>query len=351
MQSTGQIDIQTILTHYDLGDISSITSYDGGRRRAAKWKIESSRGLFLLKRRRAAQRRLARTRLAHALQHELQKVKYPLATLVPTKDEGQTLLIVGSYLYELFQWIDGGRGDGSGKAMATAGAQLAELHRVRSEFLEAEQVPVGGFHDSERVRQHLKKLDHQEIEGDQKQWRACIDALMLQYNRASIEVNQRGYDDWPLCINHGDWHPGNLLFQGDQIQAVLDFDAVQVAPAVADLANGLLQFSLVAGDPQPAHWPAQCDRRRLLHFWNGYCNTVQCSRAEIAVIPYLMIETLIAEAVLPIAATGIFDHPHGLDFLLMIRRKVQWLQEHAQTLVQALLSVQEDRQNTVKVAS
>jgi hypothetical protein len=45
----------------------------------------------------------------------------------------------------------------------------------------------------------------------------------------------------------------------------------------------------------------------------------------------LIIETMIAGAVLPIAATGFFDHSrkgrltvlHGTDFLLMIRRKTE----------------------------
>ena len=164
-------------------------------------------------------------------------------------------------------------------------------------------------------------------------------------------MNQYGFDRWPQHVNHGDWHPGNLLFQGDQVAAVLDFDTIQIVPAVADLANGLLQFSLVASDPRPSHWPAHCDHRRLLHFWNGYCRVAPLSPTEIAALPDLMVETLIAEAVLPIAATGVFDQPHGLDFILMIQRKVNWLIAHRQTLVQALQSVQDGHQGTVSKAA
>jgi len=41
-----------------------------------------------------------------------------------------------------------------------------------------------------------------------------------------------------------------------------------------------------------------------------------------------MIEALIAEAVLPIAATGSFGPFAGFGFVRMVRRKVEWMQAH-----------------------
>lgn len=64
--------------------------------------------------------------------------------------------------------------------------------------------------------------------------------------------------------------------------------------------------------------------RHLLH-WAG--------NAKLEALPDLMIETMIAEAVLPIAATGSFGHMSGLDFLQMILRKAYWLNEHRRILV------------------
>ena len=51
-----------------------------------------------------------------------------------------------------------------------------------------------------------------------------------------------------------------------------------------------------------------------------------------------MIETMIAEAVLPIAATGFFGHLSGLDFLQMIRRKAQWLDKNREKLAEMVVS-------------
>jgi hypothetical protein len=45
---------------------------------------------------------------------------------------------------------------------------------------------------------------------------------------------------------------------------------------------------------------------------------------------------MIAEAVLPIAATGFFGHLHGTDFLLMIRRKAEWLDKHRDQLTKLI---------------
>ena len=51
----------------------------------------------------------------------------------------------------------------------------------------------------------------------------------------------------------------------------------------------------------------------------------------------LMIETMIAEAVLPVAATGFFGHLHGSDFLLMIRRKADWLSKNRDKLTELII--------------
>ena len=51
---------------------------------------------------------------------------------------------------------------------------------------------------------------------------------------------------------------------------------------------------------------------------------------------YLMVEALIAESVLPIAATGSFGRYHGFRFMKMVRRKTAWLLENADRLATSL---------------
>jgi Ser/Thr protein kinase RdoA (MazF antagonist) len=159
---------------------------------------------------------------------------------------------------------------------------------------------------------------------------------MSLYNAASIHVNELGFDSWAEQVVHGDWHPGNMLFSGRRLIAVLDFDSVRIAPAITDLANGMVQFSIVAGRPNPADWPAYPDEAKLAQFLDGYRDEVELEKNELDSLLDLMIETMVAEAILPIAATGLFEHLSGLDFLKMIQRKCQWIDRHRKRLTEAI---------------
>ncbi len=57
------------------------------------------------------------------------------------------------------------------------------------------------------------------------------------------------------------------------------------------------------------------------------------NKAQLGALPYLMIETMIAEAILPIAAIGSFGHFSGVEFLQMIQRKALWLKNHHHSLI------------------
>src|ERR1051325_1421759 len=105
-------------------------------------------------------------------------------------------------------------------------------------------------------------------------------------------------------------------------------------PQVVDVANGALQFSLIAGDEDVSRWPAEVDEARFKRFIRGYDEVMLLSQAEVRTIPWLMVEALIAEAVFPIAATGTFGRMEGIPFLLMVQRKVHWIQKNAQRLVE-----------------
>ena len=167
---------------------------------------------------------------------------------------------------------------------------------------------------------------------------AVAQELLLRYDKSSVRVNQMGFASWKRQVVHGDWHPGNLLFSGDKIVAVVDFDSIRVAPPTTDLANGMLQFSIIADRPDPAQWPSHFDRDRVLQFFEGYREIVKLSERKRYALVDLMIETMIAEAVLPVAATGSFGQHSGLAFLEMILRKTKWLRRHRAELREAMLT-------------
>lgn len=331
-------ELAQVLSHYDIGVIHQAKPLSAGSRRAPKLVITSERGKFLLKRRPKGKDDLYHVAFAHAIQSRLSEMEFPLAPLVATCDEKNTILHLNNRIYELFEFVSGSRYDGSAEATADTGQQLANFHRYLTDFAEKWKPLRGSFHDSSTVRTHLKTTGTEKAAGQDKKLQRTAETLMTLYNASSIRVSELGFDSWPEQIVHGDWHPGNMLFSNSKLTAVLDFDSVKIASTVTDLANGMLQFSIVGNRPNPADWPDYLDQAKLVQFLNGYRKVIELDENQLNSLLDLMIETMIAEAILPVAATGFFGNLSGLDFLRMIQRKAEWLDENRDKLTQAISS-------------
>jgi Ser/Thr protein kinase RdoA (MazF antagonist) len=275
---------------------------------------------------------------AHAVQKHLAHRKFPVTSLLMTSDERKTVLNIDNHIYELFRFVSGSRCDASPEATEDAGRQLANLHERLGDFAHDYEPFRGSFHDSGTVRQHLKMIRNDKRAGSAARTAAVTESLLVRYDRSAARVGKLGYDSWRRQVVHGDWHPGNLLFSSRKVVGVLDFDSIRIAPPVTDLANGMLQFSIIGDHPDPAQWPDAFDEARLFQFLNGYREVIKVSQRKLASLVDLMIEGMIAEAVLPVAATGYFGYHSGVDFLQMIVRKTKWLRRHRKPLTETMLA-------------
>ena len=334
-------ELAQVLSHYDIGVIHKVKPLSAGNMRAPKMVVVSEQGKFLLKRRPKGKDDLYRVAFSHSVQTLLAKRAFPVTALVTTSDENNTILQLDNHIYEFFRFVTGRRYDGTSEATVDAGRQLAKFHQYLAEFA-GQSALLGGlrgnFHDSGLVRRHLRTIGAEKPASEEKRLKRAVEVLMELYNRSAVRVNELGFDDWPQQVVHGDWHPGNMLFANHRIRAVLDFDSVKIAPKVTDLANGMLQFSIVGDRPNPADWPAYLDQAKLVQFLDGYRQVNQLDEIELGSLLDLMIETIIAEAVLPIAATGLFGNLSGADFPEMIRRKAEWLHKNRKKLTAAMSS-------------
>jgi Ser/Thr protein kinase RdoA (MazF antagonist) len=328
-------ELAEVLDNYDIGTIRHAETLSAGNRRAPKKIIISDRGKFLLKRRPKGKDDMYHVAFSHSVQLYLEEKRFPVAPLVASRDRSSTALRLGDHAYELFNFIEGIRYDTCPEAVTDAGRQLALFHQHLCDFACAWKPLRGSFHDSGGVRGHLRTIASQRGAGrtDSSLWRTA-EELMNLYNQGSVRVNQLGYDSWPEQISHADWHPGNMLFADHKVAAILDFDSVRVAPAVTDLANGMLQFSIVAGRPNPAEWPEYLDQRKLANFLAGYMEVAPLEADMVNALPDLMIEAMVAEPVLPIAATGFFGYLKGGDFLKMIHCKCNWIDENRELIIE-----------------
>jgi len=326
-------ELAVVLSHYDLGVIDSAKEFTRGSRKSPKLLLRAAdRRRYLLKRRAAGRDDPFKVAFAHALLTHLHQRRFPVPALLGTREDQNSMLQFDGRTYELFEYVEGSRYDASLEQTAHAGKTLARFHRAVADFATEWVPPAGGYHDSHLVRHGLNAIpstasSHDSVIGHEAELLALTQDLHERYDAAADHVNRAGYADWLRTIIHGDWHPGNMLFRNDRVAAVLDLDAAKYQPAVLDVANGMLQFSILRGRTAPSEWPEFFDETRMRRFLLGYLSRRPLEPAQRTIIPQLMVESMIAESVMPIAVTGSFGWLPGFGVLQMVQRKILWLAE------------------------
>lgn len=332
---TGELAV--VLSQFDLGVIESITEFPRGSLRSPKVGIVAERGKFLLKRRSLERIPLERVRFMHRVEDLLARAGFPVARLIATR-AGETSVPLRDFFYELFEFVPGQPFQHTVAETREASVLLARFHQVteRVSPSAAEAAPRGDYHDSAAVRVGLQAIGcrlraHDSFSGDEAELAGLVQFLIATYDTAAQRVNTAGYGSRALQLVHADWHPGNLLFRQMRVLAVIDYDSLRYSRRVTDVANGALQFSILAGG-DPATWPEQLDEAMFRAFLDGYESMLPLSSEEKNGLLWLMCEALIAECVAPIAETGAMGRWSGLRILRMVRRKLAWLEANAERL-------------------
>lgn len=333
-------ELSEVLGQYDIGPIHSISQQTRGSRHSPKVSVLTDTGRYLLKRRATGRDHPLKVAFAHAVQLHLAKEQFPLPKLIPVQSGDDTMVIINERIYELFEHVEGQAYDRSEGSTRDSGRTLGRFHEILSDYHSDWEPSRRGYHDAGAVRNSLNEIPStvgkdDSVIGKETELLSTVSSLYDAYESAAERVAEAGFATWGHEIVHSDWHPGNMLFEGGRVRAVLDYDSLHMLPRVTDLANGLLQFSIIGGTADPRLWPAELDAVRFRAFAEGYGEIREVPAEHLRAISSLMIEALIAEAVRPIAATGSFGRIEGFRFLQMIHRKVRWLQQNATHLATA----------------
>jgi homoserine kinase type II len=275
---------------------------------------------------------------AHAVQRYLSERDFPVPRLVPVRGDADTMVVQGDLIYEMFEFVSGHSYDGSVEATRDGGRVLALFHTLLDDFESDWEPSRQGYHDNNTVRSNLNGVPaaigkDDSVVGKESELLATVGRLFEAYEAAAERVEDAGFSAWPVQVVHADWHPGNMLFSRGRVAAVIDYDSLHLLPPATDVANGALQFSILGGPIDPRQWPPELDEDRFNQFLQGYDAEMSLDEAQLRALPGMMIEALIAEAVMPIAATGSFGRLEGFRFLQMIMRKVNWLEQNGARLV------------------
>ena len=331
-------EMAAVLDRYDLGVIRDEEKQTRGSRRSPKVILTTDHGKYLLKRRARGRDHPLKVSYAHGVQQHLAERGFPLPRLVRSTVDDDTMVMLNGHLYEVFEYITGVPYDRSPEATHDSGRVLGLFHDIAVEYESDWEPSRRGYHNANVVRNHLNTIPptmgkHDSVVGKETKLFTTVSVLYDSYETAAETIDDAGWSEWPVQTVHSDWHPGNMLFAKHRVVAVIDYDSLHLLPPITDLANGVLQFSILGGQMDPRLWPPGLDEERFVQFLRGYDEESDIPPDQLQALPALMIQALIAEAVAPIAATGSFGQLEGFRFLQMICRKVQWLEENGERLM------------------
>ena len=355
MASSGQItagELARVCAHYDLGDVVSARKLKRGSGSSPKVILDSTTGKYLLKRRAPGRDDPSTVAIAHQVQLFLAERGFPTARLVGTRRGNNSMLQLDGRVYELFSFVEGRAFNRTAADAEQAGRALARLHELLRGLTPTWQPTVGAYHAAVGVLQRLSSIPDVLAE---THVRETTRALRRLYREAAAAADRYTSDWRGDQLIHADWHPGNMVFRtqeavdaegrpigiAGEVLAVLDFDSVRLAPPVVDFANAALQFSILRGvrtSRSDNEYPGdEIDFTRFKAFCRGYHGYLRqpLRRGELEALPWLMVEALVTEAAVTIAATGSFGPLDGWEMLRLVLRKGGWIQEHAATMIDA----------------
>lgn len=355
-------ELARVCAQYDIGTVETVRKFRGGDRASPKVLLTTSTGRYLLKRRAVGQDDPYSVALAHHIINALLEAGFPAPPLVGTKRDNNSMLQMDGAVYEVFRFVEGDPYDRTPGATHEAGRVLALFHAALAPLsadLAARPGSPAGTRCYHAIADMPARIDAARRRINDPRLRSTFLRIASLYDASAERLRLAGFDAWPATLIHGDFHPGNLMYRSGRIVAALDFDTARRAPAVIDLANALLQFSITRTSADAARWPAAPDLDRFAALLAGYRPASTASRAigtlfrrkarpapaptaalidpaQLSCVPSLMVEALIAEAITPIALTGHFGSVCPASIIAMAARKAAWLDASADQLLNLL---------------
>jgi Ser/Thr protein kinase RdoA (MazF antagonist) len=232
-------ELTNVLARYEVGALLSPPEMGGGTANANVI-LETEAGRFFLKRRnpKYAQREYV------AFDHRLMEHLAPFGIGTPLavrRRSGERWLEWEGAVYELYPYQPGGAHDRYSCAqLAAAGRSLAAFHHALRSFTPPPGKEWPRYHDPRLLRESVDTMA-----GALQTWMSGEDFAYLLAQVASLEhaFPEERYHALPRQVVHGDYHPGNVKFQGDAVSGIFDLDWATVQPRLLDLADGVFLFA------------------------------------------------------------------------------------------------------------
>ncbi len=283
MRGTRANELHRVLDRYDLGIPETIRLVEQGFVNE-NWIVKTNQERYFFKRRHPHLRDLDVIRAQHALVEYLRRAGFPAPAVIPTAS-GETLLALDGEFYEVHEYVDGTPYDRTRSAHLQEAARTLGLYHARVQgFASQALCDLGDLYSPAILRANLTRLI--------KTWALEQDADLAQIawqlgtHATDLETRFNGHGVLPHLVIHGDYYAGNLLFDGDHIVGVVDYDKARWQPRVVELAEALIYFA----SPRPGHlkhlvYPGFLAWEPFTRFLRHYARVISLKEDEARALP------------------------------------------------------------------
>lgn len=235
-----------IRRYYDLGEVETPYPLEAAhQRRHRKMVVQTSVGRFLVKTYKRDPVVMDALRFQHRLSDHLATHGMPVAAIQRARD-GRGIVEVNNWAMELQQFIVGASMQVNTQTLTSSARALGEFHRICRELpCPPRDARMWRFSDVPRIAfQKLFEAARQE-KNDHRIVDQC-NKIALFLHDAAQELSIEKRDHFETGLIHGDWHGGNLLFQGERLVAILDLEFSGDGCYLEDIAYAMSNLCLRA---------------------------------------------------------------------------------------------------------
>lgn len=254
VDAQSQAELERVLSRYPLGKLQGAQRPEHGFVND-NWIVDTTCGRFFLKHRHPTLSDPAFVRAQHALTIWLRSAGFPAPELKRTL-RGKTLCVLENECYEIQEYVAGTIYDHDRTAhLEEAASTLARYHSAVSGFAPAELCRSSELYTPRQISENARHLARiwQATDAELADLVAGIEAQV-----EDLAARFEGHGTLPGVVIHGDYYADNLLFDGDRIVGVVDYDKARWQARIVELAEALIYFA----SPRPGE---------LLHLaYSGY---------------------------------------------------------------------------------
>lgn len=301
-----------------------------GSRHNAKSRLVTPRGDFLLKCRAPARSGAAMVEFVHTFHRHLEARAVPVAPLVLDRS-GCSAVVHEGQVYELYRWVQGERWKRTSTEAGEAGVAFGRMIRAAVTCAPKGAPRIMSFHAHPVLADGLARIPRAACRADPDTDAQGLAEVCGRLAARAARAAERAAEiqELPQMVVHGDLHPGNVLFHGGRVQAILDFDGAHLDWRACEIANAALHFGNDPMSGVPVHrWDPALDMERVRALVAGVEEGMgePLLPAERRALPWLMIEACTLESVAPILRTGRFAHLRADALLAFVDQKAAWIE-------------------------